>query len=42
MVIDMHNNLDILGRLSPVKYPLFPPTTDLGTGLVLVTRGEDR
>lgn len=42
MVMDMHSNLDILGILSPIKYPPFPPTTDLGTGSLGVTRGEEK
>jgi hypothetical protein len=24
----MHSNLDILGGLTPIKYPPFPPTAD--------------
>ncbi len=32
--MNMHSNLDILWILSPIKYLLFPPTTDLGTGSV--------
>lgn len=38
----MHNNLDILGILSPIEYPLFPPTTDLGTGSMVFIPREDR
>jgi hypothetical protein len=38
----MHSDLEILGILSSVKFPLLSLATDLNTGLVGVSTGEER
>ena len=38
----MHSDLDISGGLTLRKYPPFPLATDLSTGSVGVSSGEER
>ncbi len=38
----MDTDLDILGTLSPIKYPPFPPAAKLITAMAGVSTGEER